>query len=77
MALDERQGGKTESREGIEINEHVAVSDPNKRSIGPADPEGKISRIVENLVRYYHESQDTRGVQVLYIDTNCPRGKAA
>jgi hypothetical protein len=42
-----------------------------------ADPEGKISRIVENLVRYYHESQDTRGVQVLYIDTNCPRGKAA
>jgi N12 class adenine-specific DNA methylase len=43
----------------------------------PADPEGKISRIVESLVRYYHESQDTSGVQVLYIDTNCPRGKTA
>ena len=43
----------------------------------PADPGGKISRIVENLVRYYHESQDTLGVQAVFIDTNCPRSGAA
>jgi len=43
----------------------------------PADSEGKISRIVENLVRHYHESQDTLGVQAVFIDTNCPRSEAA
>jgi hypothetical protein len=55
-----------------------AALDP--RLVGPsapADMEGKISRIVETLVRYYHESQDIRRVQVLYIDTNCPRSRAA
>jgi hypothetical protein len=43
----------------------------------PADSEGKISRIVENLVRYYHESQCTLGVQTVFVDTNCPRSVAA
>jgi hypothetical protein len=43
----------------------------------PADPEGKIRRIVSNLVRFYHESQDTLGVQAVFIDTNCPRSDAA
>jgi len=43
----------------------------------PVDPEGKISRIVESLVRYYHKSQDTLGVQAVFIDTNCPRSEAA
>ncbi len=42
----------------------------------PPDPEGKISRIVKNLVRYYRESQDTLGVQAVFIDTNCPRSEA-
>ena len=43
----------------------------------PADSEGKISQIVRNLVRFYHESQDTLGVQAVFIDTNCPRSEAA
>jgi len=46
-------------------------------SSAPPDPEGKINPIVENLVRYYRESQDTLGVQAVFIDTNCPRSAAA
>ncbi len=39
----------------------------------PADPDGKISQVVNNLVRFYHESQSANGAQVVFIDTNCPR----
>jgi N12 class adenine-specific DNA methylase len=41
----------------------------------PADPDGKISQVVNNLVRFYHESQGTRGAQAVFVDTNCPRSK--
>ncbi len=43
----------------------------------PPDPDGKISQVVRNLVRFYHESQGTRGAQAVFVDTNCPRTKAA
>lgn len=43
----------------------------------PSDPDGKISQVVRNLVRFYHESQGTRGAQAVFADTNCPRTKAA
>lgn len=43
----------------------------------PADPDGKISQVVRNLVRFYHESQETCGAQVVFIDTNCPKSTAA
>jgi N12 class adenine-specific DNA methylase len=59
--------------EGRKAALDVRLVDPS----APADSNGKICRIVENLVRFYHESQDTLGVQVVYVDTNCPRGKAA
>lgn len=43
----------------------------------PADPDGKISQVVRNLVRFYHESQGTCGTQVVFVDANCPKSKAA
>ena len=46
-------------------------------STAPADPDGKISQVVRNLARFYHKSQGTRGAQVVFIDTNCPKGTAA
>ena len=45
-------------------------------STAPADPDGKISQVVNNLVRFYHESQGTCGAQVVFVDTNCPRTRA-
>ncbi len=45
-------------------------------STAPADPDGKISQVVRNLVRFYHESQGTCGAQVVFVDTNCPRTRA-
>lgn len=42
----------------------------------PADPDGKIGQVVRNLVRFYHESQGTCGAQVVFVDTNCPKGKS-
>jgi N12 class adenine-specific DNA methylase len=44
-------------------------------STAPADPDGKISQVVRNLVRFYHESLATRGAQAVFVDTNCPRSK--
>jgi N12 class adenine-specific DNA methylase len=41
----------------------------------PANPDGKISQVVRNLLRFYHESQKTQGTQVVFVDTNCPRSK--
>jgi N12 class adenine-specific DNA methylase len=41
----------------------------------PADSNGKITQVVNNLVRFYHESQGARGAQAVFIDTNCPRSK--
>ncbi|MGH9847626.1 MAG: hypothetical protein ACREEM_53730 [Blastocatellia bacterium] len=43
----------------------------------PADPGGKVSQVVNNLVRFYHESQGTRGAQAVFVDTNCPRTRTA
>lgn len=42
----------------------------------PVDADGKIQQVIRNLVRFYHESHETRGAQVVFIDTNCPRSKA-
>ncbi|MBS1789697.1 MAG: DEAD/DEAH box helicase family protein [Acidobacteria bacterium] len=42
----------------------------------PADSNGKISQVVRNLMRFYQESHGTHGVQLVFVDTNCPRTKA-
>jgi hypothetical protein len=45
-------------------------------SSAPVDPEGKISQIVRNLVRFYHESQDTLGVQAVFIGVRLSQSDA-
>jgi hypothetical protein len=42
----------------------------------PRPAQSKVMAIVENITRLYHETQDTRGVQLCFIDIGVSRTKS-
>ncbi|MGH9837267.1 MAG: hypothetical protein ACREEM_00610 [Blastocatellia bacterium] len=39
----------------------------------PRPAQSKVMAMVENIERLYHKTQDTRGVQLLFLDLSTPR----
>ena len=42
----------------------------------PRPPQSKVMAIVENIARLYHETRDSRGVQILFLDIGVSRMKS-